>query len=105
LFNKKQDPTCHAEINAIKMACKKLKSKRLEGCYLYSTYEPCPMCAAAIIWARMEGVVYGAAMEDETKKNPQRVKIRCEEIMKKGIPKVKVFPNVLRNECKKLLLL
>ena len=53
----------------------------------------------------MEGVVYGAAMEDETKKNPQRVKIRCEEIMKKGIPKVKVFPNVLRNECKKLLLL
>ena len=104
-INKKQDPTCHAKINAIKMACKKLKSKRLEDCYIYSTYEPCPMCAAAIIWAKMKGIVYGAAMEDETEKNPQRIKISCSDITKKGTPKVKIFPNVLRNECKKLLLL
>lgn len=104
-INKKQDPTCHAEINAIRTACKKFKSKRLEGCYIYTTYEPCPMCAAAAVWARMEGIVYGASMEDETKINPQRIKIRCQEVIDKGTPRLKVYPDFIREECKKLLLL
>lgn len=102
-INKKQDPTCHAEINVIRAACKKLKSKRLEKCYIYSTYEPCPMCAAAAVWARMEGIVYGASMKDETEINPQSIKIRCSEVIKKGTPKLKIYPNFLRSECKKLL--
>lgn len=102
-INKKQDPTCHAEINAIRAACKKFKSKRLEGCYIYSTYEPCPMCAAAVVWARMEGIVYGASMEDETQINPQRIKIRCAEVINKGTPQLKIYPGFLRDECKKLL--
>jgi tRNA(Arg) A34 adenosine deaminase TadA len=102
-INKKQDPTCHAEINVIKAACKKLKSKRLERCYIYSTYEPCPMCASATVWARMEGIVYGASMEDETEINPQRIKIHCAEIIDKGTPRLKIYPNFMRDECKKLL--
>jgi len=104
-INKNQDPTCHAEINAIKIASKKLKSKRLEKCYMYSTFEPCPMCAAAMVWARMEGIVYGASMKDETEKNPQRIKIRCSEIIKKGKPKLKIYPNFMRRECRELLFL
>ena len=101
--NKNQDATCHAETNAIRAASKKLKSKRLEKCYIYSTFEPCPMCAAAMVWARMKGVVYGANMEDETKNNPQRIKIRCSEVIKKGKPKLKIYPNFMRKSCKELL--
>ncbi|GEM_PF-680120 len=104
-INKNQDPICHAEINAIRAASKKLKSKKLGRCYMYSTFEPCPMCAAAMVWARMEGIVYGANMKDETKKHPQRIKIRCSEIIKKGKPKLKIYPNFMRKECRELLAL
>jgi len=52
------DPTAHAEINPIRAACKKLKTDNLSGYWLYSTFEPCPLCSSAIIWADFEGVVY-----------------------------------------------
>ena len=56
---KKNDPTCHAEINAIREASRKLKTFDLRHCVIYSTTEPCPMCFAAIHWARIPLVVYG----------------------------------------------
>ncbi len=104
-INRDQDPTCHAEINAIKLAAKKLNSKVLENCYLYSTFEPCPMCTSAAIWARMKGIIYGASMEDETEKCPQRVKIRCSKVIESGTPKLELYQNFMRDECKKLLFL
>jgi len=55
------DPTAHAEILAIRAACAALKSERLEGCNLYVTLEPCAMCAAAISFARLRRVYYGAS--------------------------------------------
>ncbi len=58
------DATGHSEINAIRKACKELDSHTLEGCWLYTTHEPCPMCMAAICWAQIEGVVYAAKDED-----------------------------------------
>lgn len=57
----KHDPTAHAEIVAIKKACQKRKSWRLENCKIYVTLEPCAMCAGAIMWARIEEVIYGAS--------------------------------------------
>lgn len=54
------DPTAHAEMLAIGAACQTLGSKFLDGCTLYVTLEPCPMCAGAIVWARPERLVYGA---------------------------------------------
>jgi len=57
------DATAHAEIEAIRDACAKLGSWRLHGCTLYVTLEPCPMCAGAIINARVEEVRYGARDE------------------------------------------
>jgi tRNA(Arg) A34 adenosine deaminase TadA len=102
-INKNQDPTCHAEINAIRLAAKKLHSKKLEGCYLYTTYESCPMCTSAAIWARMKGIVYGASREDQTEKNPWRVMIPASEVIMRGIPKLELYPEFMREECKKLL--
>lgn len=55
------DPTAHAEVVAIREAAKKLGGRRLSGCTLYVTLEPCPMCAGAIVMAGLQRVVYGAA--------------------------------------------
>ena len=54
------DPTAHAEMLAIREACAKLGSERLTGCDLYVTLEPCPMCAAAVSFARIRRLYYGA---------------------------------------------
>jgi tRNA(adenine34) deaminase len=55
-----KDPTAHAEMIAITAACETVGSKFLEGCTLYVTLEPCPMCAGAIVWARLDRLVFGA---------------------------------------------
>ena len=55
----KNDPTMHAEIVAIRKACQKKESWRLEKCTLYVTVEPCSMCAGTILWSRIKRVVYG----------------------------------------------
>jgi tRNA(Arg) A34 adenosine deaminase TadA len=97
------NPVGHAEINAIKSATNKIGHHFLKECYLYSTFEPCPMCTSAAIWAKMEGIVYGAPMEDETEKGVQRIKIKCREVIGKGTPKLKLHENFMRKECRKLL--
>ena len=58
-----RDATAHAEIEAIRQACRAVGNWRLEGCTLYVTLEPCPMCAGAVINARIPAVVYGAREE------------------------------------------
>ena len=58
------DPTGHAEINAIRQAAKKLKNFDLSGCIIYSSCEPCPMCLGAIYWARIDKLYYGNTKED-----------------------------------------
>lgn len=58
------DPTAHGEIMAIRDACARQKRFSLEGCELYTTGEPCPMCLGAIQWARINRVFYGFRMED-----------------------------------------
>ena len=58
------DPTAHAEIVAIRAACRALGSFQLDGCVLYASCEPCPMCLGAIYWARPRAVWFAAARED-----------------------------------------
>jgi guanine deaminase len=58
------DPTAHAEISAIRAACKKLKTFQLDDCELYTSCEPCPMCLAAIYWARFQKVFYANTRKD-----------------------------------------
>ena len=64
---KNNDPTAHAEIVAIREACKNLETYNLEGYKLYTTCEPCPMCLSAIIWANIKEVYYGASRSDVEK--------------------------------------
>ncbi|MBU3933666.1 MAG: tRNA adenosine(34) deaminase TadA [Candidatus Omnitrophica bacterium] len=56
-----RDPTAHAEMIALTQAANSLKSERLLNCTLYVTIEPCPMCAGAMVWARIKRLVFGAA--------------------------------------------
>jgi guanine deaminase len=58
------DPTAHAEMVAIRMACRRLKRFQLDGCELYTSCEPCPMCLAAIYWARIDRVYYANTRRD-----------------------------------------
>jgi guanine deaminase len=58
------DPTAHGEIVAIRDACKNIGSFSLKGCELYTTGEPCPMCLAAILWARIDKIYYGCRVAD-----------------------------------------
>jgi guanine deaminase len=58
------DPTAHAEVTAIRAACRRLKTFELKDCELYTSCEPCPMCLAAIYWARVKTVYYGTTRKD-----------------------------------------
>jgi tRNA(Arg) A34 adenosine deaminase TadA len=58
------DPTAHAEIVAIRQACRRLKTFRLDRCVLYTSCEPCPMCLSAIYWARIRKVYYANTRQD-----------------------------------------
>jgi guanine deaminase len=58
------DPTAHAEVVAIRNACTALASFQLTGCHIYTSCEPCPMCLAAIYWARCDAIFYGSCAAD-----------------------------------------
>lgn len=58
------DPTAHAEVSAVREACRKLGSFKLDGCTVYSSCEPCPMCLSALYWAGVKTIIYGNTKED-----------------------------------------
>ena len=58
------DPTAHAEVNAIRQACKKLGTFDLKGCVIYTSCEPCPMCLGAIYWAGIDRIYYANTRDD-----------------------------------------
>jgi len=61
------DPTAHAEVNAIRLACKKLGTFMLDGCEIYASCEPCPMCLGAIYWAHITKIYYAGNRADAAK--------------------------------------
>ncbi|MFJ8544359.1 nucleoside deaminase [Streptomyces sp. NPDC093586] len=58
------DPTAHAEVSALRAACRELGVFSLEGCVLVTSCEPCPMCLSSALWARVDGIVYSADRHD-----------------------------------------
>ena len=105
------DPTQHAEVAAIRKACESLKSRHIEGAILYTTAEPCPMCASTAIWARMAGIVSGSTIEDmaefrEMSGNSgwtwRTVDIAARAVLDNGDPKLFLTEGFLRDECRAL---
>jgi tRNA(Arg) A34 adenosine deaminase TadA len=97
------DATCHAEVNAIRIASKKIKNFDLSGSVIYSTTEPCPMCFSAIHWARLNAVIYGTNIADVKKLGFCEMSISAKDLKAKGRSNVKIFSNFDRAGCKKLL--
>ena len=94
------DPTAHGEIVAIREACKSINNFSLNGCELYSTCEPCPMCLAAIYWARVDKIYYANTRKDAQKIGFDDSLIYSE--FQKNIDKRKIpIIQMLRNEALK----
>lgn len=94
------DPTAHAEIAAIRNGARALGSPLLTGTTLYTTLEPCPMCAAALVWARIERVVIGALFP---RTGGVRSRMRVLDVLGPVIHRVDVVAEVLPAECLALL--
>jgi len=91
------DPTAHAEINAIRKACKILKTFDLSECEIYTSCEPCPMCLSAIYWAHIKTIFYGNTKEDARSVGFDDNFIYDEIALDKNNRKIKAIP-FLREE-------
>jgi len=100
---KENDPTCHAEITAIRLASRRLGTYDLSGCIIYSTTEPCPMCFAAIHWACLTNLVYGTAINDVAALGFNELIISNEQMKIAGRSPVNIYPGFLVEECRDLL--
>ncbi len=97
------DPTAHAEVCAIRTAAATGRGAALpSGCCLYSTCEPCPMCMAAIHWARVERVVYGAAIADAAAAGFHELQLSAAELVRLGGSPVRLEAGCLAAECRAL---
>ncbi|NMG21148.1 nucleoside deaminase [Brasilonema bromeliae] len=96
------DPSAHAEINVIRSLTTQLQNPSLEGYTIYTTGEPCPMCASACVWTGLSEIIYGASIEDLISVNQSQINISSEEVIVKSFRKIKVTRGVLREECIKL---
>ena len=98
----KNDATCHAEVNAIRIASRKLKTFDLSGCVIYSTTEPCPMCFSAIHWAHINKIIYGTTTKDAKKIGFNELEITGSRLKSLGKSEVKLVPGFMRKECLEL---
>lgn len=96
------DPSAHAEIKVIRSLTTKLKNPSLEGYTIYTTGEPCPMCATACVWTGISEIVFGASIQDLIEANQSQIDISCEEIIARGFRKIKVTKGLLKEECLQL---
>lgn len=95
---KENDPSSHAEVKAIRLAAKKLKSPSLAGYTLYTTCEPCPMCMSAVLWANLDRVVYGATIEDANH-HCNQIHIHAQEVAERSDMACEVVGPVQREQC------
>ena len=96
------DPTAHAEVQAIRAACRALGTFDLSGCEIWSTCEPCPMCFAAIHWARLDRLAYGATREDAAAVGFDDARI-YRELDGREAPPFAVEADVERDACRALM--
>ncbi|HEY2759245.1 MAG TPA: nucleoside deaminase, partial [Pirellulales bacterium] len=97
------DSTAHAEVNAIRTACKHTNSIFLEGAVVATTCEPCPMCMSALHWARVDTVYFGAAVQDAADVGFNELHIDAAKILSMGGSKVKLVGGILTDECRQMM--
>ena len=97
------DITAHAEVQAIRSACRKLKTVVLSDCVIYSTCEPCPMCFSACHWAGLQKVYFGAYIKDAKNAGFNELTISARQMKMLGKSLVHVYGGLLRQENTALL--
>ena len=100
---RESDPSSHAETRTVRLACKKLKRPSLAGYTMYSTCEPCAMCMANALWARLDRVVFGATIADASRYVLQ-IYIPAKEVARRSDMECIVEGPVLRELCKTLFM-
>ncbi len=96
------DITAHAEINALRSACKTAENIFLDGAIVATTCEPCPMCMAALHWARVDTVYFGACIDDADRAGFNELTLPAMELLTRGGSQVKLVGYVLQDECVQL---
>ena len=94
------DITAHAEVHALRVACRALGTIDLTACTVYTTTEPCPMCFSAIHWARCERIVYGTSIADAEAAGFRELPISNETMKSLGGASVEIESGFLRDECR-----
>jgi guanine deaminase len=98
----KCDATAHAEVNAIRRACRKLGMIHLSGCVLYTTCEPCPMCYSAAHWARIPKVVFGARIRDARAAGFNELLIPAGRMGRFSGGGIELVPEFMHEDCRQL---
>lgn len=96
------DITAHAEINALRAACKVTRQVHLTECIVATTCEPCPMCMAALHWARVKTVYFGATIGDAQAAGFNELQLPAVELLRRGGSHVELVGGVLGEECRQL---
>lgn len=97
-----QDPSQHAEVNAIRQAVKTIHDSNLSGAVLVSTCEPCPMCTALAVWANLTTIVYGVSIEETARLGKSRILIPAAEVIRRSPVWIEVVGGVLADSCRGL---
>ncbi len=92
------DITAHGEVNAIRLACRKLRTIDLRGCTIYSSTEPCPMCFSAIHWAGIDRIVFAAAIADAKSAGFNELSLSNDQMKRLGGSPVEVLGGILHDE-------
>jgi len=99
------DVSAHAEINALRRFTTQAKSYSLDvlkGYTLYTTCEPCPMCAAACVWSGVSEIVFGASTKELIELGSEQIDLTCEDVIAQGFQRIKVTKGILAEECLEL---
>lgn len=96
------DITAHAEINALRQGCRQAGDIFLTGAVVATTCEPCPMCLAALHWARVETVYFGATIADAAQAGFNELALPAKELAERGGSTLRLTPGLLADECRQL---